>query len=97
MYTKEDFLREHPPTEESLYLLPWEIEQLIENMKKDIEQGRLAKQRETILQILTHRFEFSEQLGVQISEQITKIKTEKDLDVISRCCIDVNSIDRLHG
>ncbi len=50
MYTKEDFLRDYPPTEDSPFLFPWQVEALKaqtakQSLQQGIEQGISQKNR----------------------------------------------------
>lgn len=72
LYTREDFLREHPPRKDAPVLLASLVEQIDEMVNKERFKGRLEMQRETILRILTHRFRADFDTDGQIEEQIAK-------------------------
>ncbi len=63
MYTKEDFLRDYPPTDESPILFGWQLEELRRQMAEDaqqqfeqgIEQGIEQGLYRTLTEILKHR------------------------------------------
>ena len=41
MYTKEDFLRDHPPESQKHFLFPWEEEYHREEIKKTLKEGKI--------------------------------------------------------
>lgn len=92
---KEDFLREHPPTDEP-YFFFWQvdyIEELVEktaekSREEGIEQGRQVKQRETILRILTHRFDIDDNMIARISEKVHIDRRRKHFRWIRRCRLE---------
>ena len=56
MYTKEDFLRDYPPTEDAPFLFGWQIEAFTQkNREQGQEKGHAAAQS-MLEQLLVRRF-----------------------------------------
>ena len=48
MYTKEDFLRDHPPESQKHFLFPWEEEYHRQEIKKTLNEGELKGKLENL-------------------------------------------------